>query len=91
MCYSDYESLADETAELKIYGRKDPKTELLIIKTIDIIPGGDVDELYRLTHDVKVRDDWELEAGQEKNWQLVDVTTDGTVRRVCESSSQADY
>ena len=79
---SDYESLADETEELKIYGRQDEQTELLIIKMIDIIPGADVDELYRLTHDVKVRDDWELKAKKKKVWKLLDVTIDGTVRRV---------
>eukprot|EP00658_Telonema_sp_P-2_P054898 TRINITY_DN4365_c0_g1_i1.p1 TRINITY_DN4365_c0_g1~~TRINITY_DN4365_c0_g1_i1.p1 ORF type:complete len:420 (-),score=97.59 TRINITY_DN4365_c0_g1_i1:130-1389(-) len=63
---SAYESILHQE-ELTVEGCQDETTKFMVIKTVDIVPGANVAELFRICHDTGLRTRWEKKwVGSEK-------------------------
>ena len=62
----------------------DPSSGLVIVKSIDLVPGADPEELFWLTHDVERRAAWEKKSKfSNKSCALLEERVGGTVASGC--------
>jgi len=74
----EFESLVNNR-DLKVECKGDPTSGLVIIKSIDLVPGADPEELFWLTHDVERRAAWEKKSKfSTKSCSLLDERVGGT-------------
>lgn len=60
MCVAcrEYDSIVSEP-DLLVQTREDSRTGFVIVKTLDIVAGADVENLFQMLHDTEMRTRWE--------------------------------